>query len=70
MIAGKFDLSDRREVSTEQGEALAHQLGIPYLETSSMINYNISEAFETIIRMMLNKVRIDNIDILVLLLRE
>lgn len=40
LVANKVDLPNR-EVSTEQGQKLAQQFGIPYIETSAKIRKNI-----------------------------
>lgn len=66
LVANKCDLPDR-EVSTEQGQKLAQQFGIPYLETSAKLRKNIGivnicrvtcfldEAFELLISEILKK---------------
>ncbi|KAK6067788.1 Ras family protein [Seiridium cupressi] len=45
LIGNKCDWEDKRVVSTEQGEALAKELGIPFLEVSAKSNINIDKAF-------------------------
>lgn len=45
MIGNKCDWEDKRVVSTEQGQALADELGIPFLEVSAKSNINIDKAF-------------------------
>jgi Ras-related protein Rab-8A len=45
LIGNKCDWEDKRVVSTEQGEALARELGIPFLEVSAKSNINIDKAF-------------------------
>ncbi|KAI1394105.1 ras-domain-containing protein [Hypoxylon trugodes] len=45
LIGNKCDWEEKRVVSTEQGEALAKELGIPFLEVSAKSNINIDEAF-------------------------
>lgn len=47
LIANKCDRPDRK-VSTEQGQALAQQLGLHFLETSSKSNINVQETFQYI----------------------
>ena len=37
-------------VSTEQGQELANELGIPFLETSAKANINVEEAFVALAR--------------------
>lgn len=45
MIGNKCDWEEKRVVSTEQGQALADELGIPFLEVSAKNNINIDKAF-------------------------
>jgi len=46
MIAGnKCDMAQQRVVSTADGEALASDYGVPFIETSARDNTNIEEAF-------------------------
>lgn len=45
LIGNKCDWEEKRVVSTEQGEALAQELGIPFLEVSAKSNINIDKAF-------------------------
>lgn len=58
LIATQCDLEDRRQVSKEQGEQLACTLGIPFFETSAKTGYNVNEAFETHLRLIMNRVRV------------
>lgn len=45
LIGNKCDWEEKRVVSTEQGQALADELGIPFLEVSAKSNLNIEKAF-------------------------
>lgn len=45
LIGNKCDWEDKRAVSTERGQALADELGIPFLEVSAKSNINIDKAF-------------------------
>mmetsp|Transcript_28319 Transcript_28319/g.79927 ORF Transcript_28319/g.79927 Transcript_28319/m.79927 type:complete len:212 (+) Transcript_28319:304-939(+) len=46
LIGNKCDMgSDKRAVSYQRGETLAHELGIPFFETSAKDNINVEEAF-------------------------
>ena len=45
MIGNKCDWEEKRQVSTEQGQALADELGVPFLEVSAKSNINIEKAF-------------------------
>jgi GTPase KRas len=48
LIGNKIDLKDQRQVKKEEGEKLAKDFGIPFLETSAKSRVNIDECFETI----------------------
>lgn len=45
LIGNKCDWEEKRQVSTEQGQQLADELGIPFLEVSAKSNVNIDKAF-------------------------
>lgn len=45
LIGNKCDWEEKRAVSTEQGQRLADDLGIPFLEVSAKNNINIENAF-------------------------
>ena len=45
LIGNKCDWEEKRVVSTEQGQALANELGIPFLEVSAKSNINVDKAF-------------------------
>ena len=45
MIGNKSDWEEKRAVSTERGQALADELGIPFLEVSAKSNINVEKAF-------------------------
>ena len=46
LVGNKIDLTDSRLVSKEEGEALANQLGLSYIETSAKTGENIEDAFK------------------------
>lgn len=50
LIGNKSDWEEKRAVTTEQGEELAKELGIPYIETSAKSNSNVEEAFFNLAR--------------------
>eukprot|EP01125_Pyxidicula_operculata_P023269 TRINITY_DN998_c0_g1_i9.p1 TRINITY_DN998_c0_g1~~TRINITY_DN998_c0_g1_i9.p1 ORF type:complete len:172 (-),score=38.66 TRINITY_DN998_c0_g1_i9:201-716(-) len=53
LIGNKCDLPpDMREVSTEEGKALAAELGCPFFETSAKDRTNVEAAFEEVVRVM------------------
>ncbi|RMJ21050.1 GTP-binding protein [Aspergillus sp. HF37] len=45
LIGNKCDWEEKRAVSTEQGQQLANELRIPFLEVSAKNNTNIEKAF-------------------------
>ncbi|KAI5294109.1 GTP-binding protein [Ascosphaera atra] len=45
LIGNKCDWEEKRAVSTEQGQQLANELGIPFLEVSAKNNVNVEKAF-------------------------
>jgi len=48
LIGNKSDLTQKREVTTQQGEQLAREYGMKFLETSARTNMNVQEAFITL----------------------
>ncbi|CAK8681415.1 unnamed protein product [Clavelina lepadiformis] len=48
LVGNKSDREDSREVSTEQGQKLAHDFGIPFFETSAYTDANVTEVFTDI----------------------
>jgi Ras-related protein Rab-8A len=48
LIGNKCDWEEKRAVSTEQGQALADELGIPFMEVSAKSNINVEKAFFTL----------------------
>ncbi|KAJ6262890.1 GTP-binding protein ypt2 [Drechslerella dactyloides] len=45
LIGNKCDWEEKRVVSQERGQALANELGIPFMEVSAKANINVEEAF-------------------------
>ncbi|KAH6880735.1 P-loop containing nucleoside triphosphate hydrolase protein [Thelonectria olida] len=50
LVANKADLKEAREVSTEEGEALARELGIDFMEVSAKNHHQVMEAVRQIVR--------------------
>lgn len=48
LIGNKCDLAQMRQVSTQQGNQLAREYGMKFLETSARDNVNVQEAFLTL----------------------
>ncbi len=46
LVGNKIDLVDARQVSNAEGQALAKQLGLSYIETSAKTGENINDAFK------------------------
>lgn len=49
LLGNKTDLKDQRQVTQEMGTKLAEENGFIFMETSCEDNYNVSDAFETLI---------------------
>ena len=45
LIGNKCDWEEKRAVSTERGQELANELGIPFMEVSAKSNINVENAF-------------------------
>ncbi|KAI9298740.1 hypothetical protein K502DRAFT_345842 [Neoconidiobolus thromboides FSU 785] len=50
LLGNKFDLNSERAVSTKKAQELASEWGMPFMETSARLFFNINEAFSTIIQ--------------------
>ena len=50
LVGNKSDLAMERVVSTEEGQKIAAQMGIDYIETSVRLDMNVNTAFEMIAR--------------------
>ena len=48
LIANKVDLEDSRQVTEEQGKALANELQITYMEISALNKEIVNEAFKAL----------------------
>jgi len=46
LVGNKTDLADKRQVSAEEGEAKASELGALFIETSALLGLNIKEMFQ------------------------
>lgn len=45
LIGNKSDLNDKREVSVEEGESLAREYNVPFMETSAKDSVNVDNLF-------------------------
>eukprot|EP01102_Stenamoeba_stenopodia_P019966 TRINITY_DN7646_c0_g1_i1.p1 TRINITY_DN7646_c0_g1~~TRINITY_DN7646_c0_g1_i1.p1 ORF type:complete len:196 (+),score=53.44 TRINITY_DN7646_c0_g1_i1:254-841(+) len=50
LVGNKIDLADKREVTKEEGEKLAQELGCNFLETSAKTKVNVEEAFMNLLQ--------------------
>jgi len=50
VVGNKCDLTDLREVSTEEGKELARSMGADFLEASAKTRTNIEQIFVTLVR--------------------
>ena len=51
LLGNKSDLKEERKVNSEEGSKLAKKYGFIFMESSCKDNYNVSNAFETLIDM-------------------
>jgi GTPase KRas protein len=50
LVGNKIDLEEYREVSTQEGQELAKQLGVPFFETSAKTKTNVVEPYAQLVR--------------------
>ncbi|XP_073462751.1 ras-related protein Rab-37 isoform X1 [Aquarana catesbeiana] len=50
LLGNKSDMTDRRNIRTEEGESLAKEYGIPFMETSAKTGINVELAFMAVAR--------------------
>lgn len=55
LVGNKCDDSESRTVSTQQGEALAQEIGIPFIEASAKTGTNVSDIFYKLAELVLEK---------------
>ncbi|MFX1358231.1 MAG: GTP-binding protein [Promethearchaeota archaeon] len=55
LVGNKIDLEENREVSFEEGEKLAQELGLSYIETSAKTGENIEDAFKMLALQIIQK---------------
>jgi len=54
LAANKCDLVNEREVTADEGAALAKKIGCPYFETSAKEKVNVEEVFKDLVRQVRN----------------
>ena len=57
LLGNKSDLEEQRKVSQEEGKDLAQNNGYIFMESSCKDNYNVSDAFTTIVEMTNNDIK-------------
>jgi len=55
LVGNKCDDEESRQVSSKQGELLAQELGIPFMEASAKSSVNVSEVFYKLAGLILEK---------------
>lgn len=50
LVGNKSDMEDKRVVSTAEGQALADELGIPFIEASAKTNDKVDDTFFSLAR--------------------
>ena len=50
IVGNKTDLEEKRQVSTEEGKAMAEELGSMFIETSAKLGDNVKELFTDLAR--------------------
>uniref|UniRef100_A0A0X3Q1T9 Ras-related protein Rab-6A n=1 Tax=Schistocephalus solidus TaxID=70667 RepID=A0A0X3Q1T9_SCHSO len=55
LVGNKTDLADKRKVSTEEGEKMAKELNVMFIETSAKAGYNVKNLFRRIATELLKK---------------
>ena len=53
LIGNKCDLTDDRDITSDEGKAFALRNGMEFMETSAKMNTNVTEAFETLGKLMI-----------------
>jgi len=55
LVANKIDMTDSRKISKEEGQKMADQYKMKYIETSAKENLNVKEAIESLVKEIRNK---------------
>lgn len=48
LVGNKTDLSDKRQITTEEGERKAKELNVMFIETSAKAGYNVKQLFRRV----------------------
>ena len=60
LVANKIDLTDKRQVSKEDGQARAVDWKVPYLETSAKTKENVDKAFYDLMEVIQSRKKDEN----------
>jgi len=52
LVGNKVDMEDKRKVSTEEGQKIADENNLPFIETSAKSDININETFDNLVEKM------------------
>ena len=50
ILGNKADMEKQRQISFDEANAVATELGVPFMETSAKTGQNVHESFHTIVR--------------------
>jgi Ras-related protein Rab-6A len=48
LVGNKIDMAEKRQVNTEEGQALAKELGVMFIETSAKAGVNVKQLFQNV----------------------
>lgn len=57
LIGNKCDMADKRVISTQRGQDLANEYGIPFFETSAKSSINVEECFMSLAQECFNRLK-------------
>ena len=52
LVGNKVDMEDKRKVTTEEGQKIADENNLPFIETSAKSDININETFDNLVEKM------------------